>query len=37
MALKINSKTMVRPTFDFEKAIENLERVFLSGKIIERL
>ena len=24
---------MVRPTFDFEKAIENLERVFLSGKI----
>ena len=33
MALKINSKTIVHPDFDFEKAIENLERVFLSGKV----
>ena len=24
---------MVHPAFDFEKAIENLERVFLSGKV----
>ena len=32
MALKVNSKTMVDPDFDFEKAIENLERVFLSGE-----
>ena len=33
MALKINSKTMVHPDFDFEKAIEDLERVFLSGMV----
>ena len=33
MALKITSKTMVHPEFDFEKSIENLERVFLSGKV----
>ncbi len=33
MALKVNSKTMVHPDYDFEKAIENLERVFLSGKV----
>lgn len=33
MALKINSKTKVHPVFDFEKAIENLEHVFLSGKV----
>ena len=33
MALKINSKSKVYPDFDFEKAIENLERVFLSGMV----
>ena len=33
MALKVNSKTMVDPDFDFEKAIENLEREFLSGMV----
>lgn len=33
MALKINSKSKVYPEFDFEKSIENLERVFLSGKV----
>ena len=33
MALKVNSKTMVHPDYDFEKAIENLERVFLSGMV----
>ncbi len=33
MALKINSKTKVHPDYDFEKAIENLERVFLSGMV----
>ena len=33
MALKINSKSKVYPEFDFEKSIENLERVFLSGMV----
>ena len=33
MALKVNSKTMVHPDYDFEKAIENLEREFLSGMV----
>lgn len=32
MALKINSKSKVRPNFDCEITIENLERVFLSGE-----
>ena len=32
MALKINSKSKVRPNFDCEKTIENLEYVFLSGE-----
>ncbi len=32
MAIKINSKSKVRQNFDCEKAIQNLERVFLSGE-----
>ena len=32
MAIKINSKSKVRQNFDGEKAIQNLERVFLSGE-----
>ena len=33
MALKVNSKTMVHPDLDFEKAIEDMEREFLSGMV----
>ena len=33
MAIKINSKSKVRQNFDCEKAIENLEREFLSGMV----
>ena len=33
MALRINNKSKVLPDFDCDKAIENLERVFLSGKV----
>lgn len=32
MAIRINSKSIVRSNFDCEKAIEDLERVFLSGE-----
>ena len=32
MALKINSKSKIHPNSDCEKAIEDLERVFLSGE-----
>ena len=32
MALKLNSKSKVHPVFDYEKAIGDLERVFLSGE-----
>jgi len=32
MGFKINSKSKVRPNFDCEKTIEDLERVFLSGE-----
>ena len=32
MAIKINSKSKVRQNFNCEKAVQNLERVFLSGE-----